>query len=201
MRISWLLVVCTAALASFAALAARTDPPAQKGPQLLFPSDYRQWVYLSSGLDMKYKTEVLPCEPSCPPLFENVFVRPDAYSAFLKNRVWPTGTVMVLEKRCAAKNVSIDTNGSVQEKLYLVAASQKAAENGWNYYIFGYDPKSNCAGPDPDFSGQQQSPISNSDPAIAGECWQCHHDNGKIDNTFTQFYPTLNRLTAQKKSE
>jgi hypothetical protein len=178
-----------------AAAAARNERP-QTGPQLLFPSDYRQWVYLSSGLDMQYVGEPkLPCKESpCPSLFENVYVRRDFYDVFLKNRVWPAGTVMVLEKRCAARKVSIDTNGSVQQKLFLVAASQKAAGNGWNYYLFGNDAPLTCSGPDPNFSGLKKDPTSNSDPKIAGICWQCHRDHAAIDNTFVQFYPTLKSI-------
>lgn len=171
----------------------------QAGPRLLFPKDYRTWVYLSSGLDMKYVGEPnLPCQGGpCPQMFENVFVRPDAYDTFIKTKTWPAGAVFVLERRCAVQKASIDTNGSTQGKLFLIAVSQKAAQNGWNYYLFGSDGPLSCVGPDPDFSGLSMDPVSNNEtkPEM---CWKCHKDNGLKDNTFIQFYPTLKPLVAAK---
>jgi hypothetical protein len=204
MKTSTALLVCAPVVLLLAVVTAHGGrPQTSPGPELLFPSDYRQWVYLSSGLDMQYKSEPSPSckEGRCPPLFENVFVRPDDYAYFFKNRVWPIGTVMVLEKRCSASKVSIDTNGSIQQKLFMVAASQKAADNGWNYYLFGGghgEPPLSCIGPDQNFSGQRKTPASNIDPKIAPICWQCHRDNGKVDNTFIQFYPTLNSVSIAK---
>src|SRR5579859_6743414 len=49
--------------------------------QLSLPKDYRQWIYLSSGLGMTYG----PAAQANPgnPLFDNVFVNPSSYRAFL----------------------------------------------------------------------------------------------------------------------
>jgi cytochrome P460 len=197
MKVSTSLIVCGLLSLSAIGIAASKKPhAAAAGPQLPFPNDYRQWVYLSSGLNMLYAGESdLPCkEGACPPMFENVFVRPEAYKEFVKNKIWPVGTVFILERRCSVQKESIDTTGSTQRKLFLIAASQKTAANGWNYYIFNSEPLT-CLGNDPTFAGQHPDPSSNSttDPTM---CWQCHHDKGLKDNTFIQFYPTLKPLVA-----
>jgi len=198
------LTVCCLFLLSIVvvALTQKTHtPPAQSkqgqaGPQLLFPDDYRQWIYLSSGLNMEYTGDKPPrCKEGDCQMFENAFVRPEAYKAFVKDKVWPVGTVFMVERRCAVQKASIDTNGSTQTKLTLIAASQKTAENGWNYYVFSTDPLT-CIGPDPSFANQRADPVSNS--ANPKDCWNCHKQNGLKDNTFIQFYPTLKPLVAAK---
>ena len=190
-----LIFVATLFLSEKMAMPQQDRPPS--GPPLMFPAEYRQWVYLSSGLNMQYKGEPQPSckEGKCPPLFENVFVTRDAYEEFASKRVWPAGTVMVLERRCSAQRVSIDTSGSVQEKLFLVAASQKTTENGWNYYLFGGSDLT-CQGSDPRLDGETLLPASNSS-TNPKECWQCHRDHGEVDNTFVQFYPTLKSFSQR----
>src|SRR5262249_50564139 len=133
-------------------------------------------------------------------MFENVFVRREAYDAFVKNKIWPVGTIFILERRCSVQKASIDTSGSTQGRLFLIAASQKIKPEehaGWNYYLFGTDAPLTCSGPDPNFSGQHMDPVSNKD-TDPKTCWQCHRDNGLKDNTFIQFYPTLKPLVAAK---
>lgn len=210
------LIVCGLFLLSIIAMRPSQQPKPQAGPQLSFPSDYRQWVYLSSGLDMQYTGEPgFSCKNKegkdgpCPKMFENVFVRREAYDGFVKNKIWPAGTIFILERRCSVQKASIDTSGSTQGKLFLIAASQKTRSGeheGWNYYLFGNDAPLTCNGPDPNFSGQRKDPVSNciseTNPCN-GEtnpkmCWQCHRSNGLKDNTFIQFYPTLKPLVAAK---
>ncbi len=197
MKKSIAIFICVPVLLVAAKIARPKQKQPPSGPPLMFPVDYRQWVYLSSGLNMQYQGEpVLPCkEGQCPPMFENVFVPHDAYDGFVSKGVWPAGTVMVLERRCSAQKVSIDTAGSIQEKLFLEAVSQKTTENGWSYYLFGTGDLT-CLGPDPTFNGDTHLPVSNSstDP---GTCWQCHRDHGAVDNTFVQFYPTLRPSTPR----
>ena len=171
---------------------------AQAGPQLLFPDDYRQWIYLSSGLNMEYKDDKpSSCKEGDCQMFENAFVRPEAYKTFLQEKVWPVGTVFMVERRCAVQKASIDTKGTTQSRLTLIAASQKTAENGWNYYVFSKSKEPlTCIGPDPSFATERADPVSNSaDPKL---CWNCHKQNGLKDNTFIQFYPTLKPLIAAK---
>src|SRR5690349_2080327 len=79
--------------------------------KLVAPKDYRDWIFLSSGLDMTYG-------PSMPAAgqhrFDNVFVDPASYRAFKATGKRPDKTVMVLEVRDAAQDVSINKAGHVQ---------------------------------------------------------------------------------------
>ena len=76
------------------------DGPRYKGPELIRP-EYREWVFLSAGLDMIYPqaNEVgqLPPRHS----FTNVFVNPSSYRTFLQTGKWKDGTVLVMEARAS----------------------------------------------------------------------------------------------------
>src|ERR1700735_4956863 len=81
-----------------AALVAQSGSPLQysKEGKLLLPADYREWVFLSSGLGMSYAQNP---QPNANPLFDNVFVNPASHKTFLKTGTWPDKTVLVLERR------------------------------------------------------------------------------------------------------
>lgn len=78
--------------------------------RLEFPTDYRDWVFLSSGVDMSYS----PMAMAGHAMFDNVFVNPEAYRSFLATGAWPDKTVLVLEVRGAATNGSINKTGHFQ---------------------------------------------------------------------------------------
>src|SRR5258706_9123723 len=71
---------------------AQSDGPQYTSDGLLVkPENYREWVYLTSGLGMNYGA---PAEnPNAAPFFDNVFVNPSAYRAFLRTGTWPDKTV------------------------------------------------------------------------------------------------------------
>ena len=46
---------------------------------MLPPANYREWVYLSTGLDMSYIANENAAGHS---MFDNVFVNPEAYASF-----------------------------------------------------------------------------------------------------------------------
>jgi hypothetical protein len=138
--------------------------------QLLRPSGYRTWVWLSSGLGMAYGPNA-PQSTDDPP-FDNVFVGPSAYAAFQKNGVWPDGTVMVLEIRSSLSKGSINRGGHFQGPLRAVEAEVKQ-KGKWAFYGFEAEAASAARIPE------------------TASCYSCHAANGAVDNTFVQFYPTL----------
>ena len=69
----------------------------QADGQLAFPSDYREWVFLSAGLGMNYGPNA-PAEGQ-PQSFTNVYVNPSSYRSFMKTGAWPDRTLFVLEIR------------------------------------------------------------------------------------------------------
>ena len=72
-------------------------------------ANYREWIYLSSGMDMSYSPQ-----PADMTMFDNVFVNPEAYRSFVATGTWPDKTVLVLENREAKSNGSINQHGHFQ---------------------------------------------------------------------------------------
>src|ERR1700719_3162729 len=71
-------------LTFFAAAMFGQDVPYTKDGERALPKNYREWVFLSSGIGMTYASTA-----GGSPNFENVFVNPAAYQAFLKTGTWP----------------------------------------------------------------------------------------------------------------
>jgi hypothetical protein len=154
----------------------RTDEPSYTGDgQLLRPDNYREWIYLSSGLGMTYGVVESAAESS-PPQFDNVFVAPQAYKAFLQTGAWPDKTMIALEVRHSASKGSINNGGHYQEgfvALEIHLKDQARFATRWAFFGFGA-------------SDQSAKPF----PANSS-CQTCHAKSGAVDETFVQFYPTL----------
>jgi len=79
--------------------AAAADAPAYDADgNMKLPENYREWVYLTSGLDMNYNTAAPVTGRST---FDNVFVNPTSYRVFLATGTWPDKTTFILEIRGA----------------------------------------------------------------------------------------------------
>ncbi len=155
------------------ALLAQTGGSIQytKDGSLTLPKNYREWIFLSSGINMTYGPNA---GNAANPRFENVFVNPEAYRAFLKDGTWPDKTTLILEIRGSDSKVSINKDGRVQTNITAMEAHVKdAARGGWTFYGFQN-------------GAQQGTPIPRS-----ADCYSCHEQNGAVDSTFVQFYPTL----------
>jgi hypothetical protein len=155
-------------LALAAALAAADGPRFTSDGQLLFPRDYREWVFVTSGLGMSYSSDA----PTHEPRFDNVFVTRAAYQSFLEKGSWPDGTMFILEVRASQSKASINKDGRFQSGIEGIEAEVKTSGK-WAFYGFG---KGSAAA--------KQIPAS-------ANCYSCHSEHGAVDNTFVQFYPTL----------
>lgn len=165
-----------------AARAAAGEGPAYTANGDLLPvNDYREWIYLSSGVDMSYSPK-----PADMTMFDNVFVNPEAYRSFMATGTWPDKTVMVLELRDAENKGSINQHGHYQGTgLMGIEAHVKDTARfpgGWAFFDLA-SPASNGK-----LIPQSQS------------CYSCHRDHGAVDTTFVQFYPTLLPVAQQKKT-
>ena len=149
-----------------------------KDNQLVLPSNYREWVFLSSGLGMTYNPEV---NRERKPTFDNVFVNPAAYRSFIETGKWPDQTMFVLEIRSSVSKASIDHAGQSQGDLVSIEAEVKdnARFGGWAFYAFGTANTAKMI------------------PKTAA-CYTCHPEKGAVDNTFVQFYPTLLKVAREK---
>ena len=162
--------------------AADADAPKYAANGDLLPiSHYREWVYLTSGIDMSYSPKAMDMGHS---MFDNVFVNPAAYRSFLATGTWPDKTVLALEVRGAQTKGSINKTGHFQgtELMGLEVHVKDEAKFPGQWAFFEFD-----------------SPEKNGTllPQKAA-CYTCHTEHGAVDTTFVQFYPTLLPI-AQKK--
>jgi hypothetical protein len=148
--------------------------------QLKYPADYREWVYLTSGLDMSYSANAQPAGHS---MFDNVFVNPAAYKVFVKTGTWPEGTMLIIENRGAEGSHSINTRGQTQSQevmgMEVHVKDSAHVKGGWGFY--GFDGKTSAK--------LIERPAA---------CYTCHEQHGAVDTTFVQFYPTLMGLAKEK---
>src|SRR5208337_846881 len=100
-------------------LSAQDAPQYTSDGQMRMPANYREWIFLSSGLAMTYGPAG-QTNAEGNPRFDNVFVSPAAYKSFLKTGTWPDKTVMVLEIRDSDSQVSINKGGRVQTGVAAV---------------------------------------------------------------------------------
>lgn len=160
------------------------DAPAYAGNgDMLPPKNYREWIYLSTGIDMNYLTKAGTPDHS---MFDNVFVNPAAWRSFQATGTWPDKTVMVLEVRRAQSKGSINQHGHFQDTAILGLEAHVKDESRfpgkWAFFEFDSPEKNGSLFP-------QKAP-----------CYTCHTAHGAVDTTFVQFYPTLLPIAKQKKT-
>jgi hypothetical protein len=164
----------------------RPPSPLSDGPrytaagELIRPENFREWVFVSSGLGMTYNQ---PSGAARNLNFTNVYVNPSPYRTFMKTGEWPDRTTFILEVRASSSEGSINKGGYFQSNLVVIEASVKDEgryPGKWAYFDFGREMKPQVAAL----------------PATE-RCYACHRDNAAVDNTFVQFYPTL--LDVAKK--
>jgi len=164
-----------------ALLAAPFAVLAQDNDKMAVPADYRNWVFLTSSLDLNYATA--EPGPNQRHMLDNVFVNPEAYAVFQKTGTWPDKTVMVLEVRKGQGRGSINKNGVFQTDRVGAEVHVKDVarfKSGWAFFP---------AGDGPTAALPQTS-----------QCNVCHEQHGAVDTTFVQFYPTLLPTALEKKT-
>jgi hypothetical protein len=165
----------TVALFSLAVLALGADPEFNKDGEMVRPKNYREWIFLSSGVGMSYTTGNLP--------FTNVFVEPSAYRKFTETGRWPDKSIFALELRQPATEGSINKGGQYQTSFLRVEFAVKDTArfpDGWGYFGF-----------------EGSAATAKVFGASAG-CNACHSKNAAVEHTFVQFYPTLLEIAKAK---
>jgi hypothetical protein len=147
--------------------------------ELKMPDNYREWIFLTAGIDMSYSATADPAHS----VFNNVFVNPSAYREFLKTGTWPDKTVLVLENRGAEGAASINKRGHTQSANItgLEVHVKDSSKGGWTFY--GFD-----------------NPSTGKPFPASASCYSCHQQHGIVDTTFVQFYPTLLGVAKAKKT-
>ncbi len=147
--------------------------------RLMFPEHYREWVYLSTGIDMNYR----PDAGMNHSMFDNVFVNPEAYKAFVATGTWPDKTMLVLEVRGAGSKSAINKAGHYQTTELMgreVHVKDEARFEG-KWAFFG-------------FEGEEPAKMFMKEMT----CYSCHQQHAAVDTTFVQFYPTLIEIAKKK---
>jgi hypothetical protein len=179
------IVACATMLTGAAVLACTPslglagEPAYAADGALVPPTDYREWVFLSAGIDMSYG-DGAPMEGES--MFDNVFVDPKSWATFKQNGHWPDKTIFVMEGRGASSHGSINKHGQFQTSLMGVEYHVRDTarfKGGWAF--FAADDAAHPAALLPQ----------------TATCHACHQANGAVDTTFTQFYPTA-RAIAEK---
>lgn len=185
-------VLCLLAAAFVVSTVTRSDQPALAGAtaapsyaangDLLPLTNYREWVYLSTGIDMSYSPKASGMADHS--MFDNVFVNPASYKSFAATGTWPDKTVFVLEVREAKSKGSINKSGHFQGTdvmgFEVHVKDQARFKGGWAFFEFDKPDKNGTLIP-------QGAP-----------CYQCHMAHGAVDTTFVQFYPTLLPIAQSK---
>ena len=154
----------------------KTPPP----PTMPVPADYREWIYLTSGLDMTYAAPgAVGLTAEHHSVFDNVFVNPESYRAFVKTGLWPDNTTFVLENRIGESDVSINKAGKTQGQAITGLEIHTKLHGEWAFYVRGNDGNERLI-PRP------------------ASCYTCHEEHAAVDTTFVQFYPTLLPIAKQK---
>jgi hypothetical protein len=178
---SLLGVVVLLPLAAFQQYPAATNSTAEHASDapLKFPEHYREWVYLTTGFDMSYS----PAMQMDHHMFDNVFVNPEAYKAFVETGTWPDKTMLVLEVRGAKSKGSINQAGNFQdtEVMGLEVHMKDEARFPGKWAFVGFDSNKNAEVVPP-----------------SAECYSCHAAHAAVDTTFVQFYPTLLTIAKSK---
>jgi len=158
------------------------SPAYARNGDLLPPAHYREWIYLTSGLDMSYTPRTV--DRGDRSMFDNVFVNPEGWRGFLASGTWPDKTVMVLEHRKARNKGSINQSGHFQAggvvgiEVHVKDASRFPGK--WAFFSFDAPEKNGTLIPQ------------------EADCYSCHSEHGAVDSTFVQFYPTLLPIAQAK---
>jgi hypothetical protein len=147
--------------------------------KLVLPPDYREWVFLSAGLDMNYSDGPPMADEH---MFDNVFVEAAIWHAFQRTGHWPDKTVFAREDRGGTGKGSINKNGQFQNDdlmgVEFHVHDEQRFKGGWGFFFSdGSSPA-------------QFVPYDR-------DCYACHQAHGAVDSTFTQFYPTAKPVAVK----
>ena len=176
MKFKMLFVISLACLNLTGQQPKADQPEYTSDGQLKMPDNYREWIFLSSGLGMTYGPIETASNAVSGQRFDNVFVTPQAFRAFLATGSWPDKTMFMLEVRSSASKGSINRGGHFQEEVVGLEVHVKDESRfpaKWEF--FSFTPTARTGKP----HGAKSS------------CQTCHATNGAVDDTFVQFYPTL----------
>lgn len=182
MRVKSVLALLAPILAAplLSAAADGDGPVFTPSGDLVPPANYREWIFLSSGVDMSYTDRPAMAGQS---MFDNVFVNPAAWATFKATGHWPDKTIFVLEARGADSKGSINKAGHYQTQAVMATEvhvrDDARFRGGWGFFALSGTAPAKMIG-------------------YQAQCYACHQAHGAVDTTFTQFYPTAKAIAVAK---
>jgi hypothetical protein len=158
------------------------QPSYTAGNKMAVPGDYRQWVFLTSSIDLNYNTAA-ELGPGDRHMLDNVFADPVAYKAFLNTGTWPDKTILIKENRIAESAGTLSKRGRFQAavvNLEIHVKDKARFPGGWAFFK----------------SADGKAPAALRPQGA--DCYSCHQAHGASDTTFVQFYPTLFGIAKDK---
>jgi len=154
-RTRFLLLVMVA-VASLGALMAQ----AQKKPAITYPGDFRHWRHVKSMVIFSSQN----------PLFSrfgglhNVYVNDAGWVALEKNKLYPDGSILVLELFDVSNSMGAIEPRPGHKAVYVMKKNAKlyADTGGWGFEVF---------------QGSDEKPSLSS----MSDCWNCHKDGKPRD--------------------
>ena len=143
------------------------------------PGNYRDWVFLTSSMDLNYTTTVAPGQH----MLDNVYVNPEAHKVFLATGTWPDKTILIKENRFAESAGTLSKAGHFQAAVRDVEIHIKDEARFPGKWAF--------------FKSDDGKAAGKLQPQTA-TCYACHQDHAAVDTTFVQFYPTLFGIAKAK---
>lgn len=164
-------------------LVAATDageiPHCTAAGEVSIPPDYREWIFLSAGLNMNYS---LGDPATGADAFDNVFVDPASWRSFKATGSWPEGTMLVKEGRHGESKGSINRSGHFQDGkatyVELHIRDTKRFQSGWGFF---------------ELTGNASARVL----PVTANCYSCHQQNAAVQTTFVQFYPTAKPIAVK----
>ncbi len=153
-------------------------PRHRRARELAAPLDYREWVFLTSGVNINYSDTPMNMGHE---MVDNVFVDPASWRAFKASGRWPDGTMFVKEGRVGSSRGSINKSGIFQTEqrfdLEVHVRDSKRFKGGWGFFVNIADKPAKVL------------------PSTAS-CYACHEAHGAVATTFVQFYPTAKPIAV-----
>lgn len=174
-RIAVLALVCAGVLGS----ESMTAPRFTADNQMIVPEGYREWMFVGANYGMSYNDPAPGQVTARPGTFHNIYIQREAYKAYASTGKFPDQTMLVMEVVEPATKESINKQGMFQGRyvgIEVAVKDEKRFDGKWAYFKF-FDSEGKLV------------PQAKAFPKKA--CWDCHNQNGAVDNVFVQFYPVL----------
>jgi hypothetical protein len=168
-----------------------TDPQYTSDGNLVRPKNFHGWIFVGSNLGLGYDKKVtreLPREQARADLgeFHNIYLKPEAYAAYVQTGTFPDKTVLVMDvyKAQTRDAKGVVTAGSYDGQSLGIEVAVKnnnrpdRSPTDWAYYDF--TDRSGAGHIPADAKAEQDT-----------DCYACHKAHAGYDNVWVQFYPVI----------